>query len=104
MSYKMTTTIESSKPGTNPALTLLTSEDLYLFNEGRHYRCYDKLGAHLMGAVDERGTRFSVWAPNAREVSVIGDFNHWDERANRLEPRGNSGIWEGFAPDAKKGD
>ncbi|MGH9880915.1 MAG: 1,4-alpha-glucan branching protein GlgB, partial [Pyrinomonadaceae bacterium] len=85
-------------------LSLLTSEDLYLFNEGRHYRAYDKLGAHLIEAGDERGTCFSVWAPNAREVSVIGNFNQWDERANRLEPRGNSGIWEGFAQEAKKGD
>src|SRR5215467_2077634 len=98
----MTTTIESSKPGASPALTLLTSEDLYLFNEGRHYRSYEKLGAHLMEAGNERGTCFNVWAPNAREVSVIGTFNQWDERANRLEPRGTSCIWEAFVPEAKQ--
>jgi len=90
----MTTTIRS----------ILTSEDLYLFNEGRHYRLYEKLGAHLMEADGERGACFSVWAPNAHEVSVIGNFNQWDECATRLESRGNSGIWEGFAPEAKKGD
>jgi len=100
----MTTTIENSKPDVSPPLSLLTPEDLYLFNEGRHYRSYDKLGAHLMEAGDERGTCFSVWAPNAREVSVIGSFNQWDEHADRLVPRGDSGIWEGFVPEAKKGD
>jgi 1,4-alpha-glucan branching enzyme len=57
----MTTTMESTKPGANRSPSLLTSEDLYLFNEGRHFRFYDKLGAHLM----EAGTCFSVWAPNA---------------------------------------
>ena len=97
----MPMTIDPQNPGTSSELSLLTSQDLYLFNEGRHYRSYNKLGAHLM---EERGTCFSVWAPNAREVSVIGSFNQWDEHAHRLEPRGNSGIWEGFVPEAKKGD
>jgi 1,4-alpha-glucan branching enzyme len=100
----MTTTIDSPNPSTRPPFSLLTSQDLYLFNEGRHYRCYNKLGAHLIEARDGGGTCFSVWAPNAREVSVIGSFNEWDEHAHRLAPRGNSGIWEGFAPEAKKGD
>jgi 1,4-alpha-glucan branching enzyme len=100
----MTTTIENSKPGAGPSLSLLTPEDLYLFNEGRYFRSYDKLGAHRMEVGAEHGTCFSVWAPNAREVSVIGSFNEWDERANRLEPRGTSGIWEGFVQEAKKGD
>ena len=100
----MTTKIDSLNPSTGPSSSLLTSEDLYLFNEGRHYRSYNKLGAHLREAGDERGTCFSVWAPNAREVSVIGSFNQWDEHSDRLAPRGNSGIWEGFAPEAKKGD
>jgi len=83
---------------------VLSEQDLYLFNEGRHYRAYNKLGAHLMDAGDERGTCFSVWAPNARAVSVIGTFNRWDDRAHLLKPHGNSGIWEGFVPGAKKGD
>jgi 1,4-alpha-glucan branching enzyme len=77
-------------------LTLLTPGDLYLFNEGTHYRLFDKLGAHPVTAGGVSGTYFAVWAPNAREVSVIGDFNGWDRARHRLRPRENSGIWEGF--------
>ena len=91
-------------PGSRSDVSLLSPQDLFLFNEGRHFRSYNKLGAHLMEAGGERGTCFSVWAPNAREVSVIGSFNQWDEHAHPLGPRGNSGIWEGFVPEAKKGD
>jgi 1,4-alpha-glucan branching enzyme len=83
--------------------SLLTDQDLYLFNEGSHYRMYEKLGAHLVGTEGVRGTSFGVWAPAAREVSVIGDFNGWDNQANRLTPRGSSGIWEGFIPGLEKG-
>ena len=83
--------------------SLLTAEDLHLFNEGTHYRIYEKMGAHLTSAGGEQGTCFSVWAPNAREVSVIGSFNHWTPGAHRLFPRGNSGIWEGFIAGAGKG-
>src|SRR5271157_2926790 len=100
----MTKTVDNPRPGSRSDVSLLRPQDLYLFNEGRHYRSYDKLGAHLMEAGGERGTCFSVWAPNAREVSVIGSFNQWDEHAHPLEPRGNSGIWEGFSPEAKKAD
>ena len=84
-------------------VSLLTEHDLYLFNEGSHYRIYDKLGAHLASPGTESGTCFAVWAPNAREVSVIGSFNHWDPKAHPLRPRGSSGIWEGFIPGAGKG-
>jgi len=91
-------------PGSRSDASLLSPQDLFLFNEGRHYRSYKTLGAHLMEAGGERGTCFSVWAPNAREVSVIGSFNQWAENAHPLEPRENSGIWEGFASEAKKGD
>ncbi len=97
----MTKTADSPMPGSRSDVSLLSPQDLYLFNEGRHYRSYNKLGAHLMEAGGERGTCFSVWAPNARKVSVIGSFNQWDEHAHCLEPRGNSGIWEGFSPEAK---
>src|SRR5215510_429449 len=100
----MTTNTDSLNSNTGASFSLLTSEDLYLFNEGRHYRSYNKLGAHLIEARDGGGTCFSVWAPNTLEVSVIGSFNQWDEHSDRLTPRGNSGIWEGFAPEAKKGD
>jgi len=83
--------------------SLLTENDLYLFNEGSHYRIYDKMGAHLTGAGEDRGTTFSVWAPNAREVSVLGSFNQWHPKTHRLRLRGSSGIWEGFIPGIGKG-
>ena len=80
------------------------NQDFYLFNEGSHYRIYEKLGAHPMTVDGEAGTCFGVWAPNAREVSVIGDFNGWNGRSSQaLQPRGDSGIWEGFLPGIGKG-
>ena len=84
-------------------VSLLTAEDLYLFNEGSHYRIYDKMGAHVVEAGSERGTCFSVWAPNASEVYVIGSFNSWDHHSHPLQVKGGSGIWEGFIPDVGKG-
>jgi len=82
---------------------LITSEDLHLFNEGTHYRVHEKLGAHLLHDNGEQGTAFAVWAPNAREVSVIGSFNGWDRQTHKLQARGNSGIWEGFISGVDKG-
>jgi len=82
---------------------LLTDQDLYLFNEGSNYRIYDKMGAHLASHDGQAGTIFSVWAPNARTVSVVGSFNGWDPKTHRLSPRGSSGIWEGFVPGAERG-
>jgi len=76
----------------------LTEEDLYLFNEGSHFRLYEKLGAHPSSDGNRDGTRFSVWAPDAEAVYVIGDFNGWNRRAHPLAPRESSGIWEGFVP------
>ena len=77
--------------------------DLLLYNEGNHFRTYDKLGAHLIthGGVD--GTVFAVWAPNARRVSVTGDFNRWDGRQHPMRQRGSSGIWELFLPGLGEG-
>jgi len=76
------------------APSLLTPFDLHLFNEGTHSHLYEKLGAHL--SEDPKGASFAVWAPNADWVSVIGDFNGWNRDENKLVPREQSGIWEGF--------
>src|SRR5580700_10263976 len=84
-------------------VTLLTAEDFYLFNEGSHYRIYEKMGAHVLESNGVTGTVFSVWAPNARKLSVVGDFNGWNPRSHPLQARGSSGIWEGFIPGVGKG-
>jgi 1,4-alpha-glucan branching enzyme len=90
-------------PETLTAPSLLTDNDLYLFNEGSHFRLYDKMGAHPSSHNGQPGTVFSVWAPNARSVSIVGEFNFWDPKTHRLEARGSSGIWEGFIPGVGKG-
>jgi 1,4-alpha-glucan branching enzyme len=84
-------------------ITRLSQDDLYLFNEGSHLRLYEKLGAHPMSAAGVEGTYFAVFAPNAVEVTVIGDFNGWNETSHPLNARGNSGIWEGFIPAVRIG-
>jgi 1,4-alpha-glucan branching enzyme len=84
-------------------VSLLSPEDFYLFNEGSHYRIYEKMGAHLTEANGVKGAVFSVWAPNSRKVSVVGDFNHWNPSSHQLQPRGSSGIWEGFIPGITQG-
>jgi 1,4-alpha-glucan branching enzyme len=81
----------------------LLGDDLHLFNEGTHRRLYDKLGAHPCNVDGVTGTYFAVWAPNARSVSVTGDFNRWDPAVAPLTPRERSGIWEGFLPGVSKG-
>ena len=90
-------------PSHRSEVSSLTDQDVYLFNEGTHYRMYEKLGAHLAAAGHDAGVSFAVWAPNAREVSVIGDFNDWKPGAHALRSRGSSGIWEGFIPGIGKG-
>ena len=84
-------------------VSLLGQQDLHLFNEGTHYRIHDKLGAHPLVVDGVQGTYFSVWAPNAREVFVIGDFNFWNREANPLHEKGVSGIWEGWVSGAIPG-
>jgi len=83
--------------------TLLSDFDLHLFNEGRHYRLYEKLGAHPVKVAGVSGTYFAVWAPNANYVSVIGDFNGWNTGSHPLHPRAQSGIWEGFIAGVGQG-
>src|SRR6478609_8194349 len=83
--------------------SLLTEQDLHLFNEGTHYRIYDKLGAHMTTVGGKAGTCFGVWAPNASSVSVVGDFNGWNTQSHPLRARAGSGIWEGFGPGVGKG-
>jgi 1,4-alpha-glucan branching enzyme len=82
-------------------MTMLTADDLYLFNEGRHYRLYERLGAHRLG-----GDRFefAVWAPNARAVSVVGDPNGWQPGAHALAPVASSGVWSGAFEPWRPGD
>ncbi|CAA7387042.1 1,4-alpha-glucan branching protein GlgB [Chryseobacterium fistulae] len=77
--------------------TLFTEHDIYLFKEGKHYKLYEKLGSHSVEKDTHKGVYFSVWAPNAVKVSVIGDFNNWNHNDHILFPRADeSGIWEGF--------
>ncbi len=78
-------------------ISLMTDHDVYLFKQGNHFRLYNKLGAHLHNHDGELGVIFAVWAPNARSVSVMGDFNEWDPQGFPLQARqDDSGIWEGF--------
>ena len=81
----------------------LTDQDIYLFNEGTHYRLYQKLGAHPHIADGAAGATFAVWAPDADAVTVMGDFNGWNRKSHPLQPRGSSGIWEGFIAGVGKG-
>jgi 1,4-alpha-glucan branching enzyme len=84
---------------------LLTDYDIHLYKEGSHFRLYEKLGAHLVDMEGVEGVYFGVWAPNAKSVSVIGDFNYWNPDSHALGVRWDgSGIWEGFIPGLKKGD
>ncbi len=86
-----------------PQAAWLTDSDCYLFGEGTHHRIYEKLGAHLTEREGTLGVYFAVWAPNAQEVSLVGDFNEWDARHCLME-RNQMGIWEVFVPDLKTGE
>jgi 1,4-alpha-glucan branching enzyme len=77
---------------------LLTDYDIHLWAEGNHARTYEKLGAHISERDGVAGTQFAVWAPNARSVAVIGDFNGWNREQNWMHPVGSSGIWQCFIP------
>ncbi len=87
------------------AHSLFTEFDISLFVSGKHFRLYEKFGAHLIIVDGEGGVYFSVWAPNAQSLHVIGDFNEWNKTSHPLNIRSdNSGIWEGFIPGVAKGD
>src|ERR1700730_10104794 len=81
---------------------LLTDQDLYLFNEGSNYRLHEKMGAPLVTHHGQAGAVFSVWAPNARSISVVGSFNEWASKSNPLSPRASSGVWEVFCPSVPR--
>jgi 1,4-alpha-glucan branching enzyme len=84
--------------------SLFSEYDIYLFKKGEHYRLYERLGSHLLEVEGVPGCYFAVWAPNAREVSVVGDFNGWDRSTHPMKVRWDaSGIWEIFIPGVSKG-
>ena len=87
------------------AHSLFSDFDISLFKGGKHYKLYEKFGSHIITKDGIEGTYFAVWAPNAKEVSVIGDFNYWNDQEHPLNVRwDSSGIWEGFIPYAGKGN
>src|SRR5262249_18821733 len=95
--------LQATTPAQGMGHSMLSDYDLYLFNEGTHVRIYQKLGAHPATVDGAAGVAFALWAPNADEVSVIGDFNKWDPRSTPMRNRGTSGIWEAFVPGIGQG-
>uniref|UniRef100_UPI00404B7062 1,4-alpha-glucan branching protein GlgB n=1 Tax=Cephaloticoccus sp. TaxID=1985742 RepID=UPI00404B7062 len=85
-------------------LPTLSEQDLYLFNEGNEHRIYEKLGAHLRTMDGVAGVGFAVWAPNASQVSLLGNFNQWDGRYHPMRSMGASGVWELFVPGLVEGE
>ena len=86
-------------------ISLFSELDVYLFRQGSHSKLYDKLGAHIIESEGVKGTYFALWAPNAKSVSVMGDFNGWNKFSHQLAARwDSSGIWEGFIPDMARGE
>jgi len=85
-------------------LPIISEMDMHLFSEGNHQRIFEKLGANIKTINGISGVLFGVWAPNAKRVSIIGDFNCWDGRRHPMRNRGSSGIWELFIPGLVEGD
>jgi 1,4-alpha-glucan branching enzyme len=85
-------------------MSLLTDQDLHLFNEGSHVRLYERMGSHTRTVDGTAGTNFAVWAPDAEKVYVMGAFNGWNKTSHELYARGQSGIWEAFIPHVRAGD
>jgi 1,4-alpha-glucan branching enzyme len=97
--------VEKSEFDESEYFSLFSELDIYLFKQGKHYKLYEKFGAHLVENKGVSGTYFAVWAPNASHVSVIGDFNEWNPEAGRMNVRlDGSGIWEVFVPAVGHGD
>ena len=85
--------------------TKFSEFDVHLFKSGKHYKLYEKLGSHVIDLDGTIGTYFAVWAPNAKRVSVIGNFNGWNRETHPLFVRWDgSGIWEGFIPNTGNGE
>lgn len=82
----------------------ITEVDRYLFNNGRHYEIFEKMGAHPKKYKGKNGMYFAVWAPHAEQIGVVGDFNSWDPEANAMMPLADSGIWEAFVPGIAAGE
>lgn len=82
----------------------ITEVDRYLFNNGRHYEIFEKMGAHPKKYKGKNGMYFAVWAPHAEQIGVVGDFNSWDPEANAMKPLVDSGIWEAFVPGIAAGE
>src|SRR5438477_3838536 len=93
-----TSTIDSNIP------SIFSDFGLYLFGQGKHYRIYEKMGAHPRTVNGVTGVNFAVWAPHALAVSVVGDFNGWNRSANLMHRRHNDlGVWECFVPGVQAG-
>lgn len=84
-------------------MNILSETDLYLLNEGRHLRLYEKLGAQLQPQAETPGCHFAVWAPNAERIAVLGDWNDWNPDCDLLSCAGQSGIWQRFVPGVRQG-
>ena len=82
---------------------MLTDFDLHLLGEGTHVAAFNKLGARVIEHDGQSGVHFAVWAPNARRINVVGDFNQWQGRANPMRALGSSGYWETFIPGVGNG-
>ncbi len=85
-------------------MPVLSDFDLHLIGEGSHYKKYEKLGSHIIEVNGIKGIHFAVWAPNAKRVSVVGDFNNWDGRRHQMRVLGTSGVWEIFIPGLDEGE
>jgi 1,4-alpha-glucan branching enzyme len=91
-------------PTSPTEFSTLSDLDLHLFGEGKHEHIYEKLGAHVLNLNGTLGVAFAVWAPNAKSVSVVGNFNDWNGAKHQMHSLGTSGVWELFIPDLKEGE